>query len=162
MNTSRLWSEIRKLRGSTKQVTTRNPKEAHTLAKHFATHAASHTLPLRIQRELRDRHDERSSAHQEAIQIELNTDRPFSMYELNNALKSVKMTTPALGTRTLYQQMEEGQGHTYSKAWRVILQADIPPSKYLQDYGEDDCQQTNLAPPNPTESLLICTRKVDY
>ncbi|KAK2160303.1 hypothetical protein LSH36_136g02046, partial [Paralvinella palmiformis] len=63
MNTNRLWSEIRKLKGSTKQVTTRNPKEeADTLAKHFATRAASHTLPLRIQQELRDRHEERSSA----------------------------------------------------------------------------------------------------
>ncbi|KAK2163173.1 hypothetical protein LSH36_84g05027 [Paralvinella palmiformis] len=83
MNTNRLWSEIRKLKGSTKPVTTRNPKEeADTLAKHFATRAASHTLPLRIQQEFRDRH--------EAIQIESNTDRPLSMYELNNALKLLK------------------------------------------------------------------------
>ncbi|KAK2160349.1 hypothetical protein LSH36_135g00010 [Paralvinella palmiformis] len=99
MKTNRLWSEISKLKGSTKQVTTRNPKEeADTLAKHFATRAASHTLPLRIQQELRDRHEERSSALQDAIQIESNTDRPFSMYELNNALKSVKITTPGKDT----------------------------------------------------------------
>ena len=99
MKTNRLRSEISKLKGSTKQVTTRNPKEeADTLAKHFATRAASHTLPLRIQQELRDRHEKRSSALQEAIQIESNTDRPFSMYELNNALKSVKITTPGKDT----------------------------------------------------------------
>jgi len=99
MKTNRLWSEISKLRGSTKQVTTRNPKEdADTLAKHFATRAASHTLPLRIQQELRDRHEERSSALQDAIQIESITDRPFSMYELNNALKSLKITTPGKDT----------------------------------------------------------------
>ncbi|KAK2149501.1 hypothetical protein LSH36_449g03055 [Paralvinella palmiformis] len=37
MNSSRLWSELRKLKGSTKQVTIRNPKEAESLADHFAT-----------------------------------------------------------------------------------------------------------------------------
>ncbi|KAK2157362.1 hypothetical protein LSH36_193g11036 [Paralvinella palmiformis] len=80
MKANRLLSEISKVEGSTKQVTTRNPKEeADTLAKRFATRAASHTLPLRIQQELRDRHEERSSALQEAIQIESNTDRPFSI-----------------------------------------------------------------------------------
>ena len=67
MNSSRLWSELRKLKGSTKQVTIRNPKEADSLADHFATRATSYTLPLRSQQELKDRHEERSIALQEAI-----------------------------------------------------------------------------------------------
>ncbi|KAK2158941.1 hypothetical protein LSH36_161g03000 [Paralvinella palmiformis] len=35
-----------------------------------------------------------------------------------------------------------------SQVWSVVLQTDIPPPKHLSDYGQDDCQQTNLAPPS--------------
>ncbi|KAK2170165.1 hypothetical protein LSH36_4g18003 [Paralvinella palmiformis] len=73
-------------------------EEFDTLAKYFATRAVSHTQPLMIQQELRERHEECSLALQEAIQKESSTDRPFSRYELNNALKAVRITTPGKDT----------------------------------------------------------------
>ena len=95
LNTTQLWREIRKLRGSPPAPPPRDFRnKTEEPNRDFTTRASIDSLPEHVRQEFLLYEEERHIQLQESKNQPATTDRPFTTQELQNVLNQTKNTSP--------------------------------------------------------------------
>ena len=95
MRSTQVWKEIKKIRASAPTAKTVIPKqEANRLAHHFTTRADENTLPQNITSALNQQRSKRHETITKAKQQQPNTDKAFTLHELDSVLGKNRNSAP--------------------------------------------------------------------